>query len=225
MPIDPEIRSLAEELRARAAQSRAASTFESYAAPWARFKSWCLSKNVSPLPASPMTVALSLTLVLRTASSPNPVLTCSGAIYLHHQLAGLPSPTSHPLVAISREIARRQRVAGQNKKKPLLASHVCQLFELWLYRPGATLHDMMRLAAIVLCYVGFLRFSDLTTVQWQEILFFPTHMELFLEKTKTDQYREGRWVLISRVGGRFCPFAPIERLLRSNATHSWGQGP
>jgi hypothetical protein len=151
-PTDPEIRSLAEELRARAAQSRAASTFESYAAPWARFKSWCLSKNMSPLPVSRMTMALYLTLVLRTAFSPSPVLSCSGAIYLHHQLAGLPSLTSHPLVAMSRKIARRQRIAGENNKKPLLASRIRQLFELWLYRPGATLHDMMRLAAIVLGY-------------------------------------------------------------------------
>jgi integrase len=126
---------------------------------------------------------------------------------------------------MSREIARRQRVAGQNKKKPLLASHVRQLFELWLYCPGATLHDMMRLAAIVLCYVGFLRFFDLMTVQWQEILFFPTHMELFLEKTKTDQYRKGRWVLISRVGGRFCPVALIERLLRAGRYAQLGAGP
>jgi integrase len=126
---------------------------------------------------------------------------------------------------MTREVARREKVAGNNKKKPLLASHVRQLFELWLYRPGATLHDMMRLAAIVLCYVGFLQFSDLMTVQWQEIQFFLTHMELFLEKSKTDQYREGRWVLIARVGGRFCPVALVERLLRAGRYQLLGPGP
>jgi hypothetical protein len=44
---DPEILSLAAELRARASQARAASTFSSYSGPWARFKAWCLSKGVS----------------------------------------------------------------------------------------------------------------------------------------------------------------------------------
>jgi integrase len=83
----------------------------------------------------------------------------------------------------------------------------------------------MRLTAIVLCYAGFLRYSDLMTVQWQEILFFPSHMELFLEKTKTDQYREGRWVLISRVPGRYCPVALVERLLRLGQYAAQGAGP
>jgi hypothetical protein len=63
------------------------------------------------------------------------------------------------------------------------------------------------------------------TVQRQEILFFPTHMELFLEKTKTDQYREGRWVLISWVGVRFCRVALIERLLRTGRHTQLGAGP
>jgi hypothetical protein len=69
----------------------------------------------------------------------------------------------------------------------------------------------MKLVAITLCFVGFLRY--LMVVQWEELLFFPTHMELFIEKSKTDQYRGGRWVLIGRVGGPFCPVALVEELL------------
>jgi hypothetical protein len=114
---------------------------------------------------------------------------------------------------MAREIAKRSRVAGQNVKKPLLASHVRSLFELWLYAPSSNLHSVMKLTAICLCYAGFLRFSDLMTVQWQEIRFLPTHMELFVEKSKTDQYRAGCWVLISRVGGLYCPVALVEFLL------------
>jgi hypothetical protein len=221
---DPEIQSLSAELHGLATKSRAASTFQSYSGPWAKFKSWCQEKQVPCLPASPLTVALYLTKLLRTADSPSPVLTCSGAIYLHHQLAGLPSPTQHPLVSMSREIAKRIKLSGQNVKKPFLASHIRRLFEFWRYSPSANLFDLMRLSAVTLCFAGFLRFSDLMTVQWHEIRFFPSHMELFLEKSKTDQYRDGRWVLIARVSGRFCPVTLVEHLLRVGRYAAHGPG-
>jgi hypothetical protein len=38
-------------------------------------------------------------------------------------------------------------------------------------------------------------------------------MEVFVEKSKTDQYRVGTWSLVARVGGDFCPVALIERLI------------
>jgi hypothetical protein len=185
LPSDvPEIASLLAELRARAAQSPAPTTLSTYMGPWQKFKSWCLEKNVPYLPARPLTVALYLTKILRSATSPSPVLSCSGTIFLHHHLAGLPLPTSHPPVAMSRKISRRTNVAGQ--KKPLLASYIRRLFGFWGFSRDATLFDLMRLVAICVSYAGFLRFSDLMAVRWEEIMFFPTHMEQFLEKTKTD---------------------------------------
>jgi hypothetical protein len=166
-------------------------------------------------------VALYFTLLLRAAKSPSPV---SAANFLHHLIAGLPSPTQHPLVAMAREIAKRLRVAGQNVKKPLLASHMRSLFELWLYASSSNLHSVMKLTAICLCYAGFLRFLDRMTVQWQEIRFLPTHMELFVEKSKTDQYRAGCWVLISRVGGLYCFVALVEFLLAIGEYAAHGPG-
>lgn len=210
---DPQIQSLYNELRASAVDSRAASTLKSYSGYWLRFKTWCLEKGVPSLPAAPLTVALYFTLLLRSASSPSPVLSTSAAIFLYHSLAGLPSPTRNPLVAMAREIAKRTKVAGQNVKKPFLASHCRRLFELWHLSASANLHTRMKLMAVILCYAGFLRFSDLIIVQWHEIRFLPSHMELFLEKSKTDQYRQGRWVLIARVGGPFCPVTLTEYVL------------
>jgi hypothetical protein len=49
-------------------------------------------------------------------------------------------------------------------------------------------------------------------------------MELFLDKTKTDQYREGRWVLVSRVGGWYCPIALVERFLSEGRYLEHGPG-
>jgi hypothetical protein len=196
-----------------------------YAGLWRRFKAWCLKKGVSFLPASPLVVALYFTRLLASASSPSPILSCSAAVYLHHSIAGLPSPTAHPLVAMAREIAKRTRVAGCNVKKPLQASHIRKLFELWLYADSSNLHTVMKLSAVCLCYTGFFWFLDLMTMQWHEIRFLPSHMELFFEKSKTDQYRAGRWVLISRFGGLYCPVQLVEFYSRSDSMLRWGLGP
>ena len=221
---DPQIQRLLSQLQSSTYSARAGGTFQTYLGPWRRFRSWCTSKGVACLPAAPLTVALYFTLLLETAKTPSPILQASGAIFLHHSLAGLPSPTSSPLVAMTREIAKRTKVAGQNVKKPLLASHCRRLFDLWMTAPSANLHTLMKLSAVTLCYVGFLRCSDLLRVQWQEVRFLPTHMEFFLEKSKTDQYRIGRWVLISRVGGPFCPVSLTEHLLSAGQYASLGPG-
>ncbi|GAQ87894.1 hypothetical protein KFL_003850140, partial [Klebsormidium nitens] len=222
---DPVLSTLLSELRARASQSRAEGTVSTYSGHWKRFKTFCQARGVPFLPASPLTVALYFTFLLRSAKTPSPILSCSGAIFFHHSIAGLPSPTQHPMVAMARQIARRTLTKGKNQKtEPLLASHIFQLFDTWLLSPGADLVSAMKLAAISLCYAGFFRFSDLMTVQWQEIRFESSHMECFLEKSKTDQFREGRWVLISRVGGERCIVQLVERLIHFGGYASVGPG-
>jgi hypothetical protein len=126
---------------------------------------------------------------------------------------------------MAREITKRTWFAGQKVKRPLLASHIRKLFELWLYADSSNLHAFMKLLTICLYCAGFLRFSDVMTVQWHEIRFLPNHMELFLEKSKTDQYRAGRWVLISRVEGLYCPVQLVELLLALGQYASRGPGP
>jgi hypothetical protein len=163
--------------------------------------------------------------LLEQATSPSPVLTCSAAIFFHHSVAGLKSPTDHHLVALSREIACRSLQAGQRVKQPLLASHIRRLFGFWRFSDRHSLHDLIKLVSVTLCYIGFLRFSGLMVIQWYEVRFLPSHMEIFLEKTKTDQYRVGRWVLIARVDGIFCPVRLVEDLLVRGEYAAHGPGP
>jgi hypothetical protein len=146
---NPELAFLSTDLHDAALVCRAAGTFRTYSGPWKHFKRWCLQKGVSALPAKPLTVALYMMRLLHTAKTPSPLLTFSGAVFFNHSLAGLPSPTSHPLVAMAREAARHIRVAGLNQKRPFLASHIRHLFGLW-GGPSATLHQLMKLTAVVI---------------------------------------------------------------------------
>jgi hypothetical protein len=138
---DPQLSSLFTQFKASLPLSRAPGTWASYKPIWDKFCAWCRTKGVKFLPASPLLVALYMTDLLRTARSPSPVLSFSGAVYFSHTLAGLPSPTSHPLVGLAREIARRTKVAGKNQKRPFLAFQNRRIISAWA-GPSAPLHPL-----------------------------------------------------------------------------------
>jgi hypothetical protein len=187
--------------------------FKTYAGPWSRFREWCASKNVPHLPAAPVVVALYMMKLLRTAASPAPILSFSGAVFLHHTMAGYASPIEHHLVCMARKTAKRVRPAGQNKKHPFLASHLCRIISTWGGK-SANLHELMMATTIVLGFTTFFRYDSLRLIDWDTIRFVgQSHMEVFVEKSNTDQYRVGTWSLVARVGSDFCPVALVERLL------------
>ncbi|CAI7826786.1 unnamed protein product [Closterium sp. NIES-53] len=57
----------------------------------------------------------------------------------------------------------------------------------------------------LLMYTGFLRFSDLVTIQWQDIQFEEAAMWLLIPHSKTDQEGKGIWVPITTTPGPYCP--------------------
>ena len=54
-------------------------------------------------------------------------------------------------------------------------------------------------------YAGFLRFDEVSSILCCDINILDSHLEIFLEKSKTDQFREGYWIPISRTGKITCP--------------------
>ena len=46
-----------------------------------------------------------------------------------------------------------------------------------------------------------------------DILIFPTHVKCFTQHSKTDQYREGAWVIIAATGKNTCPVNMLKNYL------------
>jgi site-specific recombinase XerD len=59
------------------------------------------------------------------------------------------------------------------------------------------LKDLRIACMCLLGYAGFLRFSELASFNRSDISFFPTYVKLYLEKSKTDVYREGDIAVLS----------------------------
>ncbi|GAQ78089.1 hypothetical protein KFL_000070570 [Klebsormidium nitens] len=82
----------------------------------------------------------------------------------------------------------------------------------------------MKFSAIVICYTTFYRYDDLMALTWQNVKILPTHAELFIPDSKTDQYLRGDTTFIARLGGRYCPVALLERLLKVGQYPARGPG-
>ena len=64
---------------------------------------------------------------------------------------------------------------------------------------------------ILISFAGFLRFDEMSNLKCCDIKFFQDYMSVDIKKSKTDQYRQGNEVLISRGQTSACP---IKMLLK-----------
>ena len=61
-------------------------------------------------------------------------------------------------------------------------------------------------------YACFLRFSELASLKESDLQIISDHMEIFIE-SKTDQYRDGAWVMIAQTATNTCPVKMAKRYI------------
>ena len=164
-----------------------------------RWKEFALSKHgLSYLPANPMLVAVYLQYVLESTRSSSSVDTAFYSIYWVHESAGLVSPTDNPLVNRVREAAKRILGAKRcHRKEPLPIEIIKDIIS------AADLSNTLQLRNIFV-FAGFFLNRRRSTVLDEIILFHDDYMIIKVEKSKTDQLRQGDEVIIAQSGGCAC---------------------
>ena len=76
-----------------------------------------------------------------------------------------------------------------------------------------SLVDTRFMAMALLAFAGFLRFHELANLKLKDLALHDTHFELFIESSKTDQYRKGAIVPIVKSGTDLCPWGNLEKYL------------
>ena len=61
------------------------------------------------------------------------------------------------------------------------------------------------MAMALLAFAGFLRFNELSSLRPKDVVSHATYFELFIERSKTDEYREGAVIPIIKTGTKLCP--------------------
>ncbi|XP_020607326.1 uncharacterized protein LOC110046006 [Orbicella faveolata] len=202
-PKVPRVVQLMENLKSTLLASKASRTSENYLR---AFNKWrALTSEVlgtSEFPVRPIDCALYLQHLLESSKS---VATINCAFYAFkwiHFLAGVDSPTLHPTVMAVKEGA--VRLASQpilNRKEALDPHH------LKLLAAETNLEDLLQLRNLVmfiLAFSGFLRSSELWVIRSRDVQFNEGYLTISIEKSKTDQLREGRSVVIAESSSTTC---------------------
>ena len=66
---------------------------------------------------------------------------------------------------------------------------------------------------ITLAFAGFLRYDELSNIECGDITFFPEYVCVLITKSKTDQYRDGNEIVISKGSSSACPVNMLIRYM------------
>ena len=103
-----------------------------------------------------------------------------------------------------REAARRILSKRTIKKEPIAPYHL-QLLVKEFGGHCASTPNMRILTISLLGFPRFFRYSELINIRRCYIVFHKYYVHIFLEKSKTDIYREGSWMPIAKTFTDTCP--------------------
>lgn len=213
---DDNLQHLASRLPEFCLKSRADNTKKKYGHAFDNFCKWCNSfNNVNPLPASDFHVSLYFIYLTETSKSVSKIDEAFYAISWIHKLSGFPDPCKSFLCQSVKDGANRS--IGHyvvNKKEPITPDMLQKIVQFY-GNNSSNLSDLRIACMCLVSFAGFLRFSELVNLRRSDVNIFQTHMSLYIEKSKTDQHREGNSVLIARTHLSTCPVNMIERYLKS----------
>ena len=76
--------------------------------------------------------------------------------------------------------------------------------------------SLYKIRSVVICLLGFaafLRFAELVKLVRSDVEIKRDVLQFFIESSKTDQYRDGAWLVVASSGKVTCPVALMSRYL------------
>lgn len=193
--------------------SKATNSQRQYKNAFNLFCKFCFSYNITEtLPALDVTVSIYLIHLINAGKSASTINEAFYAISWAHKLAGLSDPCKSDLVKTIREGCIRSVGRCVVKKEPITPEILRQLVSMY-GKNTDNLKNIRIVCMCLLCYAGFLRFAELANLKRHHIMFYNNYVKLFLESSKTDVYREGRDVVISKTNTPTCPVNMLSRYL------------
>ncbi|XP_067668097.1 uncharacterized protein [Haliotis asinina] len=213
------VRALADDIPWVLSGARADSTNRKYQYGFSAWKRWAICNKIScDLPVSPLHCALYLVSVMQQSESFSSVVTTFYSLRYVHSSLGFVSPTENGLVKNVLEGAKRKLAKVVIKKEPITVSILERMYDDKIQEAG--LPEIRLLSMCLLAYAGFLRSAELLYISRSDVVFCQSHIFVFIEKSKTDIYRDGAWIVIGRTHTKLCPVACLERYLDMAAIDS-----
>lgn len=206
---------MAEKMASYVMDSKAVNTNKKYFDYFKRFKSFCISKGFTYKPADPIHVAIYLTHLLDQRVSFHVISAAFYSIKWAHVINDLSDPTSNNIVKSLLEAGKRLN-SNPTKKKDTIDTDMLKILCDKYIDTDDVLH-LRDLTMILLGYAGFLRFSEISQLMCNDVEFKDNYILLTIRKSKTDIYRSGKEVLISKGSTSACPYSMLQRYLQATA--------
>lgn len=201
-----------QQVQAYIRHAKAVNTVKAYRQDWADFVAWCEVYGLTPLPATPETVARYLTAQAETLKVSTLQRRLS-AISQAHTAKGYPrfSVRDEPLRSVWAGIRRVHGVAPQGKVPVVTADIKAMVARL----PDSLLGVRDR-ALLLVGFAGAFRRSELVSLQYDDIRFTSEGLTVQLRRSKTDQEGRGRVVGIPYGSHReTCPVRSLQAWLEA----------
>ena len=98
---------------------------------------------------------------------------------------------------------QRQLAKPKARKEPVSSDMIAML--VYSLSARLTPTDVRLVAECLLAFSAFLRYDELAKLRCCDVTFCATHMSVHITSSKTDQYRQGENVVMTRTGSPTCP--------------------
>ena len=122
-----------------------------------------------------------------------------------------PDPTENQFVKNILVSCKRTVKKPVVKKEPVTVQHLIQLCDS--FRDSTDLLIVRNLCMITLSFAAFLRFDELSNIRCKDLVFHSNHVKIAIPRSKTDQYRFGSDVLVSKGTTSACPLSILKRCM------------
>ena len=128
-----------------------------------------------------------------------------------HDFAGVPNLMSSTFLKNMVEGAKRQNAKPTSKKSPISREALTAFCSK--HENSDELPIRRDISMALLLFAGFFRFSELPALTISDISISDTHLTIKVSQSKTNQYRKGNEVVISRSDKVTCPVSNLERYM------------
>lgn len=170
-----------------------AATRQAYQSDARVFSEWCNERGVTALPATGATVADFIASQAESGLKVSTIVRRCAAIRALHEAAGKPTPTDEKVVRSTLRGIKREHGVAPTRKKALT---VDMLYKVLARVDESTLQGKRDKAILLLGFSGAFRRSELAALEVSDLAFKEQGIEVFLKRSKTDQFAEGETVAI-----------------------------
>lgn len=179
-----------------------------------KWSKWCQKFNFTVFPVNKEHLMLFISSLVDKAISVSLLNNILYSISWVHGISGFKDPCKSSLISKMREGAKRMLSKPVIKKEPITPDMLHKIV-LKFGKDNKNLLNLRFVAMCLLGFFGFLRYSELVNLKRSDFRIHDDRLELFIEKSKTDKFKSGAWIVISATKDSVCPKLNLQHYFSS----------